>query len=67
MNFLSPLESNLRERTSTWGVPRLQPTVSEQMAQRVRHPLVNFLIILILVLLLAEWWRYSLKGRSTLA
>ena len=67
VNFLSPLESNLRERTSTWGVPRLQPTVSEQMAQRVRHPLVNFLIILILVLLLAEWWRYSLKGRSTLA
>ncbi len=67
VNFLSPLESNLRERTSTWGVQHLQPTVSEQLARRVRHPLANLLIILILILLLAEWWRYSLKGRSTLA
>ena len=67
VNFFSPLESNLRERVSTWGVPRLQPTVSEQLARRVQHPLVNLLIILILVLLLLEWWRYSLKGRSTLA
>ena len=60
VNFLDPLESDLEERASTWRpLADRQPSIAARPAP---HPLSNLLILLMAILLLAEWWRYSAKN-----
>ena len=61
VNFLNPLESNLLERTTTWQ-PMETSVAPGSTGRTAFHPLANMLLIFILVVLLIEWWRYSLKG-----
>ena len=59
-NFVDPLESNLMERRSTWQrIPEGRPASSEQ--PRTRRPLAKTFALVILALLLLEWWLYSRK------
>jgi hypothetical protein len=58
-NFVDPLESNLLGGTSTWRAP---PRAPASFTRPAAVPLANSLVLLILALLLVEWWRYSLKG-----
>ena len=58
VTFLDPLESNLLEPRSTW-----QPLPPAPAPGRARpstpHPLAPWLVLAALLLLLAEWWRYT--------
>jgi hypothetical protein len=60
VNFLDPLESNLFQRTSTWRPLPAAPEVAHP-TRPTSLPLANWLALVLLVLLLVEWWRYSLK------
>ena len=60
MNFFDPLESNLTERASTWH--SLEETTHSSMSTHPSiHPLSHVVMLVILALLVVEWWRYSLK------
>ena len=56
-----PLESNLLERVSTWRP--LEEAAPAARATRVDHPVANLLVLLVVLVLLAEWWRYAGQGR----
>jgi hypothetical protein len=60
-NLVDPLESNLMDRASTWR--SLDPAGSGTgLPQRAAHPLTHWLVLAALLVLLAEWWRYSTRG-----
>jgi len=62
VNFLDPLESNLLDRASTWR-PMPPRQVSSGEERRSRVPLSNMLMMMLLGLLMAEWWLYTAKKR----
>jgi hypothetical protein len=65
VNFADPAESNVFARASTWQpLPR---TEADQADTRVAQPLAAGLLRLALILLLAEWWLYTAKGRQRAA
>jgi hypothetical protein len=64
VNFFNPLESNLMDRVSTWHTLQGRP-VTTAAPRRTLHPLSHPLIVLVLLVLLLEWWRYSARGTST--
>jgi len=64
VNFFDPLESNTMERISTWHAPQASPPEPASLRQAL-SPLASFVMLLLLALLLVEWWRYTAKGRST--
>lgn len=63
VNFLDPLESDLRQRRSTWRQVRQPPLASEE-SRRTERPLASLLTMLVLGLLLFEWWLYSKRSNS---
>jgi hypothetical protein len=61
VNFLDPVESNLLERVSTWpSTP--QGASAARDAARTEHPLAKILALLVLMILVGEWWLYSRKA-----
>ena len=64
VNFFNPLESNLLERPSTWRELPTGPVAAASSPGRTMTPLAHLLIWLLLVLVVVEWWLYSLKGES---
>lgn len=64
VNFFDPLESNTMDRVTTWHAPQAAPPTSASL-RRSLSPLASFVMLLLLALLLVEWWRYAAKGRST--
>jgi hypothetical protein len=59
-NFLDPMESNLRDRISTW---RAEPVSGGSSASSRRSPLAlsNWLLIVVVILLVIEWYLYTAK------
>ena len=60
VNFFNPLESNLADRASTWGVAPLPPA-SPGSSRQAAHPLSNVVMGMILVAMMIEWWRYCAR------
>lgn len=60
MNFFDPLESNLTTRVSTWHVLEDHPH-SSRPTHPSTHPVSHLVLLVMLALLVVEWWRYSLK------
>ncbi|MBI4341119.1 MAG: BatA domain-containing protein [Candidatus Omnitrophica bacterium] len=67
VNFLDPLESNTMERASTWGgaSPADAAQAPPRSARAATHPLAQTIMVLLAVLLVAEWWLYSARGRMS--
>ncbi len=61
-NFVNPVESNTMKRVSTWSTES-ESGRSLQTPTRVQYPFVHWLIRLIFIILLVEWWLYSRKHR----
>lgn len=62
VNFVNPVESNTMARASTWVTdPSSEPPTSAETSDR--YPVVHWLLPLILLILVVEWWMYSRKGR----
>lgn len=72
-NLLDPLESNLLYRPSTWAASAMSgqnPVAQNKKKSRpegVSHPLASWFIILIMLLLLLEWWLYTAKGNKVVS
>jgi hypothetical protein len=60
VNFVDPLESNLLERRSSWR-PLPHEVADAASPRRAPRPLAAPLALLVLALLLAEWWLYNRK------
>lgn len=58
VNLLDPLESNLLERASTWR-PLQEPPGSPRFDSYAAQPLSHPVVMVLVLLLLAEWWRYA--------
>ena len=63
VNFFDPLESNLLDRVSTWHVGEAF-VARRNVPRHSTLPLASLLTAIVLVLIVIEWWRYSLKGQS---
>ena len=61
-NFLDPRESDVMERVSTWRPSSLEER-EDRKNTRVPQPLATSLALLVLVLLVLEWWRYVARSR----
>ena len=62
VNFVHPIESNTMTRSSTWSAdPSAEPTTDAEAS--ARYPMVHWLLRLMLIILVVEWWLYSRKGR----
>ena len=68
VNFLDSLESNTLDRTSTWGRSNAEAPASRTVPSRASsHPLAPTLMLVIMVLLVGEWWMYSAKRPASRA
>jgi hypothetical protein len=75
VNFFNPIESNLVGRISTWrappnasmtaGIPSPRIAFYDRRGGQAARPLSNLLVLLILGVLLIEWWLYRTKGQAT--
>ncbi|MBI4353820.1 MAG: BatA domain-containing protein [Candidatus Omnitrophica bacterium] len=62
VNFVNPVESNTMKRVSTWSAESGSAR-SPESEGRVQHPLAHWLIRLLFIILLVEWWLYSRRRR----
>jgi hypothetical protein len=62
VNFVNPVESDTMARASTWVAEPSAGSPTNAGAS-ARYPAVHWLLRLMLVILLVEWWMYSLKRR----
>jgi hypothetical protein len=62
VNFFDPLESDLRQRASSWRSPAPGSTAAIHPERPARIPIAPGLLWGAVGLLLFEWWRYSARG-----
>lgn len=62
VNFVNPVESNTMTRASTWSAdPAAEPPTDAETS--ARYPMIHWLLRLLLIILIVEWWLYGRKGR----
>ncbi|MBI3323653.1 MAG: hypothetical protein HYZ92_00040, partial [Candidatus Omnitrophica bacterium] len=62
VNFLDPLESNTMTHVSTWQPPE-ESSASPVAKERPDRSLADWLLRLLVVVLLLEWWLYGRKSQ----
>ncbi len=64
VNFLDPVESNVRAQPSSWH-PSLETLGGNAAVVSSVWPMARWVVAALLVLLLVEWWLYCARGSST--